>query len=168
MEDDTRLAMLFEQLTQLLEQYPRIDDKISVVIGGTLGMAALLILNIPPFSGFNAWMALGALITAAAMSGSFWHSHKALFPRFEKGNQSLIFFREIAARSEYDFIDQHLAQDRTRLAKDVLGQIWRNSRIITYKFDHLKQAFYYMAWSVIPWMVTLILCASHNAALVIH
>jgi hypothetical protein len=87
---------------------------------------------------------------------SIWHLYKIAFPVLKGGKSSLVYFREIAARTEAKFIEEFAAQPEAEYAKDVLGQVWRNSEILVDKFNHLKCAFIFMALSVLPWTIALI------------
>jgi hypothetical protein len=40
--------------------------------------------------------------------------------------------------------------------------VWRNSEILTVKFDSLKLAFTFLALAIAPWIVTLALFAAYN------
>ena len=37
----------------------------------------------------------------------------------------------------------------------IRDRVWLNSQILTQKFDHLKTAFLFTAWSIVPWLITL-------------
>ena len=67
----------------------------------------------------------------------------------------MVYFSEIAARTEVKFVDEFITQRETEYTKDVLGQVWRNSEILKQKFAHLKTAFVLTAWSVLPWTIAL-------------
>lgn len=49
--------------------------------------------------------------------------------------------------------------------KDLLGQVWRNSCILTAKFDALKWAFILMALAIIPWGATVALFSSQSPSI---
>ena len=53
--------------------------------------------------------------------------------------------------------------DRERCAKDVLGQVWRNSEILKQKFDALKVAFILMAIAIFPWVVAVAMFSAVSA-----
>jgi len=78
------------------------------------------------------------------------------------GQQSLIYFREIARRTESSFIDEFVAQEAGVRIKDLLGQVWRNSCILTSKFDSMRWAFILMALSIIPWVAAVSLFSSQH------
>jgi hypothetical protein len=81
--------------------------------------------------------------------------YKGAFPNLAGGNLSLVYFREIAKRTEAKFIDEFMAQQEADYVKDVLGQVWRNSEILVEKFNHLKCALTFMAVAVIPWIISI-------------
>ncbi len=74
----------------------------------------------------------------------------------------MIYFREIARRTESKFIDQFMSQDESAKLKDILSQVWRNSEILKMKYDSLKRAFILMALSIIPWMSAVFLFAAYS------
>jgi hypothetical protein len=74
----------------------------------------------------------------------------------------LVYFREVARRTEAKFIDEFMAQDEAAYAKDLLGQAWRNSEILVEKFNHLRLAFVFMALAVFPWVVSLAIFAART------
>ena len=74
----------------------------------------------------------------------------------------MVYFREIAKRTEHRFVEQFSAQSEKHYANDLLGQVWRNSQILSLKFDCLKLAFTFMALAILPWIVTLVLFAAVN------
>ena len=76
---------------------------------------------------------------------------------------SLVYFREIASRTESKFIDEFMKQTETDHVKDLLGQVWRNSEILKDKFDYLKTAFVFVALAIPPWVVSLVIFAVKTA-----
>ena len=84
------------------------------------------------------------------------------FPTLRGGHKSLIYFREIARRTESNFIDEFVEQEEGARIKDLLGQVWRNSCILTSKFDSLKWAFILVALAIIPWATAVALFSSQH------
>jgi hypothetical protein len=101
-------------------------------------------------------------VTAAMLGGSLWFLYRVAFPSLDGGHQSLIYFREIAGRTETNFIDAFRAEQEESRVKDLLGQVWRNSCILKAKFDALKWAFVLMALAIIPWGATVALFSSQS------
>ena len=79
----------------------------------------------------------------------------------------MIYFREIAKRTEAKFIDEFMAQSDDAHIRDLLGQAWRNSEILKMKFDAIKIAFILSAIALLPWTAFLALAAVvHSGGLV--
>jgi hypothetical protein len=146
-------------LNLVLGFFSRVDAKASVVLAVDTGMAGYLASHFPSPFAIPIWQLLVPILSFLLIVGSFWHLYKGAFPNLAGGNQSLVYFREIAKRTEAKFIDEFAAQSETDYAKDMLGQAWRNSEILTEKFDRLKWAFLFMAIAAIPWAFSLVLFA---------
>jgi hypothetical protein len=155
MEPKLLLGTARDQLNLILSFFPRVDAKASVLLAVDTGMAGYLAsrLRAPQFS--LTWQLLAPLVTFLLVALSFWHLYKSAFPNLAGGNLSLVYFREIAKRTETRFIDEFIAQQEADYVKDVLGQVWRNSEILTQKFIHLKWAFFLTAAAVIPWTISI-------------
>ena len=78
--------------------------------------------------------------------------------------RSLIYFREVAGRTETRFIEEFKEQSDSHHVSDLLGQVWRNSEILKEKFDHLKTAFVFLALAIPPWGIALALFSLKTAA----
>jgi hypothetical protein len=127
-------------------------------------MLALLASNAPPIRDMEGYMTF-AVIPVALIAASLYHLYQEAFPSLEGSHQSLLYFREIAGRTETDFIAEFASQNKNDYARDLLIQIWHNSVILRKKYDHLKGAFILLAWSVVPWMVSLAMFAAKNTEL---
>jgi len=90
------------------------------------------------------------------------------FPSLKGGEESLIYFREIAKKREQPFIDAFIAQTEEAYVKDLLGQVWRNSQILKMKFDHLTSAFNFMAMAIVPWLGSLVWLTIHYPSKGLH
>jgi hypothetical protein len=65
------------------------------------------------------------------------------------------YFREIAKRTESSFVEEFMAQVDEVYIKELLSQIWRNSEILTEKFNHISAAFNWMVLALLPWIASL-------------
>ena len=83
---------------------------------------------------------------------SLFHIYWCVFPHLKGGANSLIYFREIAGRTELDFADAFLSRADEGHTRDAAGQIWRNSAILKLKFDYLKRAFVLTMLAIAPWV----------------
>lgn len=162
MENNQLTEVSRDQLDRVLGFFSRVDTVSSFVLGIDIGMLALLAANAPPVKSLS-WYALGALIPVVLMGKSLAHLYQASFPQLEGGWMSLIYFREIAARNEDEFIRDFSAQTEGEYIRGLLSQVWRNSEILTKKFDHLKSAFLWLAYAVVPWLICLFWFASQHS-----
>jgi Family of unknown function (DUF5706) len=154
-----------DQLNLVLSFFARVDAKASVVLAVNTGMLAVLASNAPAARNLSISAAIAAALAALLIAVSLWFLYKVAFPALNGGHQSLVFFREIARRTEARFIEEFIAQDKASRLKDLLGQVWRNSEILKLKFDALRFAFILMAIAIIPWVVAVaLLSAQHGAA----
>jgi pycsar effector protein len=146
-----------DQLNRVLGFFPRVDAKASVVFAVNTGMLAFLAAKVPPLDLLNWWEIAIPALAIVLLSVSLWQLYKGAFPKLEGGNMSLVYFREIAGRTEAKFIEEFKKQSESDLINDLLGQAWRNSVILREKFDHLKMAFVFLALAIPPWVVSLVM-----------
>lgn len=151
-----------DQLTLILSFFSRVDAKASALLAIDTGMLAVLATNAPPIAAITPLSGVLAGVTVAVLAASLWFLYRVAFPALDGGHESLIYFREIAKRTESNFIDAFSAQEEVPRVKDLLGQVWRNSCILTAKFDALKRAFILMALAIIPWAIAVALFSSQH------
>ena len=108
------------------------------------------------------WMGItsGATIVLLGVSIIFLYFGSA--PNLKGGEGSLVYFGEIAQFREHKFIEDFKAQSEIAYANDLLAQAWRNAKILGIKFHCLKWAFRFMAFAIVPWLVSLALFASYS------
>ena len=150
-----------DQLDRVLGFFSRVDTVSSIVIGINIGMLALLASNAPPIRSFS-WYTVTAVVPVLLIGKSLGHLYQGSFPRLDGGWMSLIYFREIALRKEDEFVTEFTAQNEDAYIRELLSQVWRNSEILTQKFNHLKAAFVWLAWALVPWLICLFLFASEH------
>jgi len=146
-----------DQLNRTLGFFGRVDGKASVLLAVDTAMLGVLAGNAPSLHEFTWYMAVCAILTILLIGVSLWNVYKEAFPRLDGGEQSLVYFRGISKRSENQFIDEFLSQTDEVYLKDMLSQVWRNSEILTKKFNHARLAFNCVAVSIVPWLITLTL-----------
>src|ERR1051326_4568405 len=161
MDNEQLLDIAKDQLDRVLSFFPRAEAKASVVLAVDTGMLALLAINAPPIRALE-WYMLFAVIPALLIAISIIRLYLGASPQLEGGHQSLVYFREIAHRTESKFIEEFKAQKTEAHINDLLGQIWRNSEILKVKFDHLRWALTFLALAIIPWLVALVMFAAKN------
>ena len=159
---ETLLSASKDQLSLVLSFFPRVDAKLSVVLAIDTGVLAVLGADSPPLRNLTGSMIAPAVLAVLLLAGSIVFLYRGAFPNLEGGGHSLVFFREIARRTEHKFIEEFKHQNGDEHANDVLGQVWRNSQILTAKFAALKAAFILLAVAIAPWLAALLAFAVYN------
>jgi len=155
-DERERLQAAWNQLNLVLGFFPRIDAKLSVVLGINLGMLALAGSRMPLLNTMTWWMALFAAIFALALAVSFLHFWRGAFPDLNGGTNSLVYFGSIAGMTESAFRQAYRELPPTALSNDLLDQVWRNSKILSCKFASLRHAFLATFFAVLPWLALLV------------
>jgi hypothetical protein len=152
-----------DQLNLILSFFSRVDAKLSVVLAVNTGMLAVLGADSPPIKVYSWLMVTVLAVTIALLGLSILFLYRGAFPSLKGGHASLVYFREIASRTEHKFIEDFKGQTDEQHVNDLLGQVWRNSEILHIKFDSLKIAFTLLAVAIIPWVIALALFATYNS-----
>lgn len=158
-----RIEVAKDNLSRVLGFFPRVDTVSAIVLAIDISALALLASNAPPLKALDGW-SIFALVAVILIGLSLYHLYKGAFPRLDGGPLSLIYFREIASRTEEEFAKSFVEQNEEFYLNDLLSQLWRNSEILTQKFTHLNYAFTFLALSIIPWLLSLFIFASRNTA----
>ena len=161
-ESGQLLRLAESQLQRVLGLFSRVDSALSVVLGVDLGMFGFLAVNAPPARSFH-WLMGISLIPIVFLVASLWHIYHGFFPRLEGAQRSLLYFREIAKRTETKFIDEFRSQTEDTMTREFLSQVWQTSEILGKKYDHLKWALIMLSFSIVPWLITLAVFAAKAA-----
>jgi disulfide bond formation protein DsbB len=157
MQENSPLQTAERLLDRILTFFPRLEAKSSVILGVDTGMLSLLVAALPPFRSANEIEIVSyALCVAAAvalLSASLYQVYHQARPYLSGGHRSLVYFKQIAERTEHDFIDEFTRASSDDLAKDVLAQAHRNSEILAEKYDRLNIAFKYLAIATPFWLI---------------
>lgn len=122
-------------------------------------MLAVLSTNAPGMNGFDQQTKIAFGITILCIAGSLIYWYKATFPQLDGGQHSVVYFKEIAQRTEQKFIDEYKKQTEEEWMHDVLGQAWRNSQILDAKYKALKVSLILLSVALIPWVTALAMIA---------
>lgn len=145
-----------KQLDRVLSFFARVEAKASFLFAIDTGLLALIAVNLR-MTDFGLWLVmLPALIAVLLVIGSLWFIYQCHFPKLDGGGGSLIYFVEIAKRTEARFITECEGLDDAALTKDYLGQTWRNAQILATKFSHVKMAFTLTGLALLPWFLFLV------------
>jgi hypothetical protein len=154
-----RLQSAEQQLDRMHAFFPRIDAKMSALLAIATGEVAIFALNLSPNDLALWYVDVTGTLFAAAIVWVLAQLYFCAGPHLAGGNQSLIYFREIAKRTEANFIREYLEISEEELLRDVAAQVWRNSEIVSAKFDYLKKATTGLVLSLVPWAIALIATA---------
>jgi hypothetical protein len=154
-DNDAGLKDARDQLNLILSFFSRVDAKLSTVLAIDTGMLAALSASLPAVGKMTGWMAVSPVLASGLLIASYVYLYRGGFPNVKGGHSSAIYFKEIAKRTEATFIEEYCRHTAESLRQDVLGQVWRNSEILTEKFRCLKVAFICMAIGVLPWALSL-------------
>lgn len=154
MTDSRSLEDARAQLNLVLSFFPRAEAKLSVLLGVDLAMLGTLASTLPPIGAWESSV-VAALLAAACLGVSVVDLYRAALPSLEGTGHSLIYFREIAQRTELDYSKLYTSADVEGLIDDILSQTWRNSAILAKKFDCLDSSFRWTALAVLPWIAWL-------------
>jgi hypothetical protein len=156
-----------KQLDRILGFFPRVDTKASFLFATDTGVLALLAINLRLDDLRHWFLAIPAVAVVLMIGASLYFVYLCSFPSLKGGADSLVYFREIARRTEAKFIEEFLAQRDDAHARDLLGQVWRNAEILKMKFDAIKISFVLSALALIPWTIFLAAAtAVHSGGLV--
>ncbi len=149
-----------DQLNLVMGFFSRVDAKLSVLFVVSTGMLGVLATHAAPVSVWTWPMIISAGLATILIGVAIFWIYKGAFPNLDGGALSLVYFREIAMRTEYKFIEEFKAQAQEHRVNDLLGQVWRNSEILTIKFKAIKKSFTILAIATLPWVCALSLFAA--------
>lgn len=139
------------QLDRTMAFFPRVDAKATALFAIDSGLLAVMGTHIRADQ-IGLWYAfLPAVLATAAIAIALSYIYVCSFPQLKGGAGSLIFFGEIAKRTEAQFAKEFQAASQDERLQDFLCQIWRNSEILKIKFHAVKLAFIWTAISLVPW-----------------
>ena len=165
MNNQSRLEIAQSSLDRILEFFNRVDTKASFILALDTGMLALLALNFDYKEMLTWYVTVPCALAALFLSVSLFHIYHCQFPQLDGGSGSNFYFKEIASRTETQFIDEFQKEKEEDLLKDILGQVWRNSEILKQKYAALKSAFIFTGLSLVPWLVFFAVTTSLHSAL---
>jgi hypothetical protein len=154
-------------LNLVLGFFPRADAKASFLFALDSGLLGFLAINVRP-EDFRTWFLILPGATAVlTIAAGLWFVFHCSFPALRGGTDSLIYFREIARRTEATFVHEFTKRNDEDHTRDLLGQVWRNSEILTAKYDAIKIAFILTGVALLPWTLFLALAAVvHSGGLI--
>lgn len=152
-----------KHLDRVLAFFARVEAKASFLFAIDTTLLALIALNLRKADLHLWYVMVPGVVAVMLLVGSLWYIYQCHFPKLDGGSGSLVYFVEIAKRTETRFISDCEAATDDDLTKDYLGQTWRNAQILTAKFSHVKTAFTLTGGALIPWFAFLVATSITNA-----
>jgi hypothetical protein len=152
-----------KQLDRVLGFFARVEAKASFLFAINTTLLALIALNLRKSDLVLWYVMVPGLAAVLLLVVSLWFIYQCHFPKLDGGSGSLVYFAEIAKRTEAKFISECEGVDEKDLIKDYLGQTWRNAQILTAKFSHVKTAFTLTGLALLPWFAFLVATSITNA-----
>ena len=152
------------QLDRVLGFFPRAEGKAAAVSATALGMLAFMISNLPTAS-LLTWHSVLVVPPFLTLGMCLWRCFHTVRPSLSGGTNSLVYFREISrmSASDYDEAVSNLSDED--FSRHCVEQIWRNSKILTAKFEAVDRAFWWLAVSIAPWIIAVsVLCLVYPSA----
>jgi hypothetical protein len=162
MDSKLRMQLAQDQLNRVLNFFPRVETKASVLFAVNTGMLAFLAARTDLVDIFH-WFIVFHFASVILIAGSTLYLYWCVFPHLEGGASSLLYFREIAKRTESGFQHEWNNMEEPEYLRDILGQIWRNSEILKAKFDYVKIAFRLTSIALVPWAASLTIFSISHA-----
>ena len=164
-DEEKLLTNAVNQFNLVLQLFPRADSKMSTLLGYNLGMLGFLGANAPRFQDWTLllWVVYPLAVLFVGLSLVF--VYKSSYPTIISNKRSLIFFNDIAALNQDDFVAQFRHEFRKDYADDMLRQIWCNSEILHDRFHYLQQGYKMTALAVAPWVCSQIVSAELSRGL---
>lgn len=144
------------ELDRVSGYIPRAEGKVTTLFPVAIAMLGVIAVKIPVNDPCS-WRVVNAILAAACLAMCLWRVYETLFPRTTAPRVSLIFFGEIAKKSEAQYVADLSAADDALLIADAASQIWRNSEIVTAKYGTAKAAFRWLVTALPFWLIFLAL-----------
>lgn len=161
-EDRHRLEVAERQLVLVQSFIPRIDGKVSALFATVSAQLAVAALNISATDLPRWYVTIPLSFFLITVAMVFINLYRCAYPHLDGGHNSMVYFAEIAKRREAEYIKEYTAVSVANLTNDIVGQIWRNSEIVSCKFKYLKTATQFAMFSIVPWMILLLATSYTN------
>jgi hypothetical protein len=149
------LKTIEDQLTRTLGFFPRVDAKAAGLFAVNSAMMTVAILNVTVTDLAIWYVGVPAALTLLGLISSYVFLYRCNFPDLSGGNGSLLYFVEIQKRTEAVFITDYLAADDGTYRRDLLGQIWQNSKILCAKYKAIAAAIRLSLAALVPFVLLL-------------
>ncbi len=155
--------MIEAQLARVLSFFPRVESKAAGLFAINSAILTIGALNVHSGDLRHWYVAVPGVLMLIALAVSYTFLYRCNFPQIDGGQGSLIFFGEIKNRSEANFIKQYEDVSEADYRADLLGQIWRNSQILSQKYEAMSVAIRLTLATLLPFAIFLIMTAVEHS-----
>ncbi len=153
-----QIDVAIKVLDRTLSFFPRADSRAQVMLGVNVGLLFTLGINFPVYSTAN-YVHLIWLAPVLLLGFSLYKLYEVAFPQLDGGIDSLIYFNEISKHTEGQYSQGFLTMDANTYLKDLLAQVFRNSQILSSKFQSLKESMIATGMALPVWLIALAISA---------
>lgn len=133
------------------------EAKLSILIPAISISFALCVAILKASDTGNIYSIIFGLISFGMVFWSFICTYLAMFPRTNGPNDSLIYFGSIAEKPEGFLNDDFNSMGEDRYKKELINQIYMNSKIANLKYKYFQQALKIWYFSLMPTLVFAVL-----------
>lgn len=145
-----------ELLNLVLSFAPRAEAKLSFLFSINLALLGFALLNLTQGTAVTWYVVAPFIGFIWLISSSFQKLYQAYSPNLDGGQNSVVYFSEIAKKQKEAYIADFKSRDDGVFSEDILEQVWTNSKIISQKFQLIKSAFY-MTLLSLPFLVAFVI-----------
>lgn len=147
------------QLDRLQSFFPRVEGKASFLFAMDVALLASIAVGFPIKHPF-ALAGIVGLVAAGFIVLSLVAAFRSFFPHLAgAGTLSVFYFRDIAEGTADDYRLRLGTVREDELLEDIACQVWRNSKILTVKFNRVERAFWLTGIGLVPWAAFLAMSA---------
>ena len=144
------------QLDRTQAFIPRVDTRVSAFFAISSAQVALALINLTA-TDLIGWVMLSCLFVF--LGCTLWamlNIYQCIHPNLINDRSSILYFSDISRMSVDNFTEQFNAIGDGELRRELCQQIWRNSQIVTQKYNHLKKAASSILFGTLPWLILLL------------
>lgn len=152
------LTIASAQLDRLSSLYSRVEGKSSTASGLSFGLLTIFLLNLGDLQYLSEiWVLIPTFLYLATTTTSLIWGYRVHFPHLSGAPiNSAIYFADIAKLECHVHSSNLKNMGNDQLLDDLYAQIWRNSKILSFKFKVVEQQFQLLAVSIPFWIWSLI------------
>jgi hypothetical protein len=153
------LDVIEGQLTRVLSFFPRVDVKATGLFTVNSAILTISALNVEAGDLARWQIAVPGAFVIVALVASYAFLYQCNFPDIKGGQGSLVYFTAISERTESNYKTELEAAGEEEYRADLIGQIWRNSQILSEKYKAVAMATRLTLAALVPFAVFLIMTA---------